>query len=353
MDIRGDIFKTLCWVTALIVTLPLYAQKQAPKQVQKQESFRIVSYNVENLFDCENDPLTEDDSFTPEGEHQWIEKKYKNKINNISRAITAAGEWETPAIIGLCEVENDKVLDDLFHHTQLKKNPYQYIHKDSPDRRGVDVALAYLPEKFKVLNQQFHQVNTGENEKPTRDILEVSGIIPNEDTLHIFVNHWPSRYGGELESEQKRINAALLLLQKIDSLYSTLHGQCNIVIMGDFNDYPYNESIKKTLGARNPKEGITAYGLYNLCEQFVEKGDIGTHKFGGEWGVLDQFIVSATLLDSQGKTWTSPDLTHICQEDFLLTEDKTGKAPKRSFKGTFYNYGYSDHLPIVLDLKLK
>lgn len=317
-------------------------------QAQSLVTIRIVSYNVENLFDCENDSLTDDDSFTPEGDHQWTEGKYKNKINNISRAITAAGEWEKPVIIGLCEVENEKVLVDLLQHTQLKACGYQFVHKDSPDQRGVDVALAYQPSSFRLIHEDFIRVDM-ENDRPTRDILHATGCLKNGDTLHLFVNHWPSRYGGELESEHKRFKAAQTLRAVTDSLFNK-NPNCNIVIMGDFNDYPYDASIKKYLGAENPGSVIYPRKLYNLCEQFVGKGDIGSHKFGGEWGVLDQFIVSGSLLDKHNGIHTSVDKVKICQEDFLLKEDKTGKAPKRSFMGTFYAYGYSDHLPITLDL---
>ncbi len=342
-----NIWRKVSWLAILImVSCPLYAQRP--------DTLRIVSYNVENLFDYENDPITEDDAFTPEGEYQWIEKKYKNKINNLSRAITAAGGWHKPAIIGLCEIENKKVLNDLFNHTQLKGSGYQFIHQDSPDRRGVDVALAYLPDQFRVINQRFHQVKQErEDDKPTRDILEATGILPNKDTLHIFVNHWPSRYGGELESEHKRIGAARLLKGLIDSILS-VHPKGRIICMGDYNDYPYNTSIKEVLQVVHPQESkIKGKALYNLCAQFDGRSDLGTHKFGGEWGVLDQFIVTGILLDKKEKTHTSLDKVHICQEDFLLTEDKTGKAPKRAFRGTFYAYGYSDHLPIYMDLIIK
>lgn len=343
--IASHIFRhTILWASLLITSPALLA-------AEKEECVRIVSYNVENLFDTENDPLTDDDAFTPEGDHQWIEKKYKNKVNNLSRAITAAGGWETPILIGLCEIENERVLNDLFHHTQLRMHGYQFVHKDSPDLRGVDVALAYLPEKFKVFNTQFLKVEIV-GDKPTRDILLASGILPNKDTLHVFVNHWPSRYGGELESEHKRIKAAQTLRQATDSLMR-IYRAPKIIIMGDFNDYPYNSSIKEHLGATIPPKNIVGKQLYNLSSQFVGLGDMGTHKFGGEWGVLDQFIVSGALLNHKGKTYTSLDKVKICQEDFLLKDDKTGKAPKRAFRGTFYAYGYSDHLPIYLDIILK
>lgn len=318
---------------------------------QPQESIRIVSYNIENLFDYENDPNTDDDSFTPEGDHNWTQGKYKNKINNLSRAITAAGDWKIPAIIGLCEVENDKVLTDLFQHTQLKTHGYKFVHKDSPDQRGVDVALAYLPDHFRLIKEEFYYVKIIDG-RPTRDILHATGILTNGDTLHVLVNHWPSRYGGELESESKRFSAADVLRSVTDSLLIA-NESSNIVIMGDFNDYPYNASIKQHLCAEKPVKNSLHDALYNLCEQFSEKGDIGSHKFDGQWGMLDQFIVSGAMLDKQSSTYTSESDVRICQEKFLLKEDKTGEAPKRSFMGTFYAYGYSDHLPIYIDIKLK
>ncbi len=338
------IFLLSCLCCHTVATLPCFAEGKGT------ETIRIVSYNVENLFDCEDDPLTDDNAFTPEGEYQWTEGKYKNKLNNISRAITAAGGWTKPVIIGLCEVENKKVLTDLTQRTQLKTCGYQFVHKDSPDQRGVDVALAYLPDRFRIIKEDFIPVPIVEG-RPTRDILHATGVLFNGDTLHIFVNHWPSRYGGELESEHKRIAAAKALRNVTDSLQNA-HSQCNIIIMGDFNDYPYNASIKEVLGAGKPTSQIPDRKLYNLCEQFAERGDMGSHKFGGEWGMLDQLIVSAPLLDPKHTIHTSPYDVHICEEDFLLKEDKTGKAPKRAFMGAFYAYGYSDHLPIFLDLDI-
>lgn len=338
------IYLLTCLCCHTMAPLPCFAEGKGT------ETIRIVSYNVENLFDCEDDPLTDDNAFTPEGEYQWTEGKYKNKLNNISRAITAAGGWTKPVIIGLCEVENKKVLTDLTQRTQLKVCGYQFVHKDSPDQRGVDVALVYLPSLFKIIRDDYIHVPIEEG-RPTRDILHATGILFNGDTLHVFVNHWPSRYGGELESEHKRFTAAKALRKVTDSLQNA-QPRCNIIIMGDFNDYPYNASIKEVLGAEKPTSHPSKQKLYNLCEQFVERGDVGSHKFGGEWGMLDQLIVSGPLLDTKHSIHTSVYDIHICQEDFLLKEDKTGKAPKRAFMGAFYAYGYSDHLPIFLDLDI-
>lgn len=315
------------------------------------ESFRIISYNLENLFDCVDDSLTSDESFTPTGDHEWTEAKFWVKINNLSRAITAAGEWQTPILIGLCEVENAKVVSDLLYHTQLREVGYQFVHKDSPDLRGVDVALVYHPQRFHLIAEEFIPVHITDG-KPTRDILHATGILTNGDTLHVFINHWPSRYGGELESEEKRMAAASTLRNATDALFAK-NARSKIIIMGDFNDYPDNNSLIHGLCAVSPQKSYIFDQLYNLSYPIHEKGDIGSHKFGGKWGMLDQFIVSGALLDSEASCFVQQDGMKICQEKFLLKESATGYAPKRAFLGTLFAYGYSDHLPIYIDLTIK
>ena len=324
----------------MIFSMPIMAQK-----------LRVISYNLENLFDCENDSITNDDSFTPEGAHEWTENKYRYKLNNLSKAITAAGEWEYPGIIGLCEVENAKVVSDLIHKTQLNICGYHYVHKDSPDRRGVDVALLYQPQQFQLIDTQFLNVDLGDDSR-TRDILHATGKITNGDTLHIFVNHWPSRYGGELESKPKRNKAAQTLRNSIDSLFKTSQ-KCKIIIMGDFNDYPDDESLHSILQAQTPTNDIQSDQLYNLAIPLNEKGKNGSHKFGGEWGMLDQIIVSGPLLQATSQSQIEQLELKICQENFLFKESTTGKNPKRSFLGTFFAYGYSDHLPVYIDINLR
>ncbi len=310
---------------------------------------RIVSYNVENLFDCEDDPDTQDDSFTPEGAHQWTPQKYRAKLNNAARAITAAGGWETPIVIGLCEIENACVLQDLLYRTQLRTDGYRFVHKESPDRRGIDVALAYQPSHFQLIHEEFLPV-VFPGGRPTRDILYAAGILTNGDTLHAFVNHWPSRYSGELETDKHRMEAAQTLREKTDSLLSAnIHAK--IIIMGDFNDYPDNESMLLGLCAQSPKTEIRPDRLYNLGYEIHEIGERGSHKFGGKWGMLDQFIVSGSLLLPDSRTHTTHDGLQICNEPFLLKKDASDFAPKRAFLGTFFAYGYSDHLPIFIDLQ--
>lgn len=329
----------VCLLNLLVLSTPLFAK-----------NLRIISYNLENLFDCENDSTTQDESFTPEGDHQWTENKYRYKLNNLSKAIAAAGEWEYPGIIGVCEVENSKVVSDLIYKTQLKICGYRYVHKNSPDRRGVDVALLYHPEQFQLICTQFLNVDLGEESK-TRDILYASGKLENGDTLHLFVNHWPSRYGGELESKHKRNMAAETLRTCIDSLLSK-SPDCKIVIMGDFNDYPDDESLHLILNAKAPSKLIETNQLYNLAFPLNEMGKQGSHKYSGEWGMLDQMIVSGSLLMSNSKSKIKPSGLTICKESFLLKDGASGAIPKRAFLGTFFAYGYSDHLPIYIDLEI-
>ena len=231
------------------------------------------------------------------------------------------------------------MVSDLIHQTQLKICGYQYVHKDSPDRRGVDVALLYQPQQFQLIQTQFLKVDLGAELK-TRDILHATGLISNGDTLHIFVNHWPSRYGGELESQPKRNKAAQTLRTCIDSLFNTSPFS-KIVIMGDFNDYPTDKSMEKLCS-----EGK----LRNLMKG--KKG--GTYRYRGEWGILDQFLVSERLLKKKGSIRTSFRKAQILYHDFLLVEDEKygGEKPFRTYNGMKYQGGFSDHLPVSLDLEI-
>jgi endonuclease/exonuclease/phosphatase family metal-dependent hydrolase len=241
------------------------------------------------------------------------------------------------------EVENDSVINNLLQKTALQSVGYHFLHQDSPDLRGLDVALIYLPEKFNVIHTQYLRVAT--KTKPTRDILFASGILPNNDTLHLFVNHWPSRYNDESE----RYIAAKTVKQVTDSLFNA-NVKSNIIIMGDFNDQPSDSSLTQGLGVINEWTKKTSGRLYNLCARFEEMKQTGTYKYKGEWQVLDQFIVSGELLNNQSSTYTSSELVYIGNFPFLLEKDKAGKTPKRSFRGNFFTNGFSDHLPIYLDL---
>lgn len=315
----------------------------------------IVSYNVENLFDCKDDTLKNDQEFLPEGGYHWTPNKYKDKLANISRVITTIGGWKTPILVGLYEVENEKTLTDLTKYSPLKNLRYKFIHAESPDRRGIDVALLYEPKQFKLLTSDFFQIIFPDNKRSkTRDILYASGKLPNGDTLHVFVNHFPSRLGGEKKSEPKRIYVASVLRNKVDSIRS-LSPKANILIMGDFNDYPTNKSMQETLGAKKISAPIDTDNLYNLVYHFQEKGDIGSNKYRGIWGMLDQIIVTGNMLLPENTLYTNEKNMYICQESFLLEDDTTllGKKPFRTYIGKKYHGGYSDHLPIYVDIIVK
>lgn len=316
-----------------------------------RKNFRIVSYNVENYFDLVNDSTTADEEYLPGGMRSWNNDKYRTKQGNIAKVITAIGQWQPPAVVGLCEVESDKALSDLTRYSPLKNLNYQYIHYESSDFRGIDVALLYQKDQFKPLYSEPIAIQYEGKPFKTRDILYVNGIIvETNDTLHLFVCHMPSRLGGEMESESKRINVAQHIRNKVNDIYSS-SATPNIVIMGDFNDHPSNKSMVETLDANPLNEGFENDKLYNLAFRLEEKGK-GTHKFQGEWGMLDQIIVSGVLLNPNQNVRTTPDDLQIFDADFLLETDNAflGKMPKRTYIGMKYNDGFSDHLPIYIDL---
>jgi len=320
---------------------------------QSQDSYKLLFYNVENLFDTYNDSLKNDEEFLPEGERNWNKSKYYSKLQHIYKVIVAVGEWNPPAIIGLCEIENRKVLHDLTQNTPLVKYEYEIIHQESPDLRGIDVALLFRKELFNPIQSEFIAINFPNNPKSkTRDILYVKGIANETDTIHVFVNHWPSRWGGQLESEEKRLFVATVLKSKVDSLFK-ISSSTNIIITGDFNDYPDNKSMREVLKARHEFENIKELNLYNLSSYLSKnKKEVGSQKYQGQWGILDQFIVSGRLLQTNNKIYTTLNDVHIFNADFLLEPDEGyyGYKPYRTFIGYRYNGGFSDHLPTYLIL---
>ena len=328
----------------------IFAQEN--KDYESNKSIRVMFYNVENLFDTKNDSIKNDDEFLPNQGKFWTPKKYYTKINQISKVIAAVGGWTPPAIIGLCEVECRYALNTLTKYSPLKNLNYKIIHKESPDFRGIDVALLYQEKKFNpILFKAIAIKFPFAPEKTTRDILYVKGRTKNKDTLHVLVNHWPSRWGGQLKSEIKRVYVASVLKKTTDSIFNT-DVNAKIIIMGDLNDYPYNKSITETLMAKGDFSDIKANKLYNLAAYIQENTKIGSHKHKGVWGVLDQIIISGSLLNKKAKTYTTIENAHIFDADFLLTDDEAylGKQPFRTYLGFRYIGGYSDHLPVYLDL---
>jgi exonuclease III len=317
----------------------------------KRGEFRIMFYNVENLFDIYDDSLKQDDDFLPEGSKHWNYRRFTDKLNKLYKVIIAVGGWEPPEIIGLCEIENNYILKKLINDTPLSKHEYGIVHRDSPDIRGIDVALLFRKDKISLLQEDFLEIIFPRDSlKKTRDILYFKGLALRKDTLHIFVNHWPSRHGGQLETEAYRVYVSSVLKEKVDSLFNT-NEKSKIIITGDFNDEPENKSIAETLSAKSYVDSVKSDRLYNLSYNLQDNKKSGTCKYKFNWQMYDQFIVSGALI-------TTPELkasltdSHIFKADFLFEDDDiySGIRPYRTYRGYNYTGGFSDHLPVYLDL---
>jgi len=322
--------------------------------IYAQNGFRVMFYNTENLFDCDHDSLKNDTEYLPSSMRAWHYGRYKQKINNIAKVIAAVGEWTPPVLVGLCEVENNRVMDDLVKYSSLKEFEYRYIMTNSRDERGIDVALLYQRGSFRLLHQESVRIFFQEKgRKPTRDILYASGLVSTGDTLDVFVIHFPSRAGGERESEPARKFVASVLKQKTDSL-SLYRFHPNILIMGDFNDGHKSVAISKTLGAVSPNSLISDHSLYDLFIQSGDKISHGTYKYQGEWETIDHIIVSGYLLQKKEGFFVKGSMAHVPSLSFLMEKDEkyTGYCPFRTYVGMKYHGGFSDHLPIFVDFSL-
>lgn len=311
---------------------------------------RVMFYNVENLFDPFNDSLTRDDEFTPDGARHWTWNKMEKKINGIFKVIMAVGEFDPPVIVGFCEVENGFVMHRLIKETPLSKFDYRMVHRESPDPRGIDVALIYRPDRFQLLEKDFFRVVfPDEPTRRTREILYAKGLM-SKDTLHVFVNHWPSKFGGELESESGRYAAAYTLKHKVDSI-RVFYPDARILIMGDLNDEPESDPVVKGFGACLTDDTLCNNNFVNITAILKQKGQ-GSYKYQGVWGIIDQIIVSRSLLTKKHKLYTTPARASIFSADFLLESDDAfvGKKPFRTFQGYRHHGGFSDHLPVYIDL---
>jgi hypothetical protein len=300
---------------SLIFSLPILAENS---------SLRIVSYNVENLFDTQHDTLKNDSSFLPEGMHHWTYRRYQTKIDRIAQVLVNIGGWESVPLVGLCEVENARCLRNLCY--KLRRFHYKYVHYDSPDERGVDVALLYDSTRLSILNS--HALSLSLDGDATRDILYVSALYEQRDTVHVMMCHLPSQLGGASNTDWKRQRAKSLIQSQIDSIF-LLHPSANIVVMGDMNT--------------SAQDDLT--GMVNLMIPIQKMGQ-GTHKYQGIWSCLDQFYVSQSIASKATATIFSP--RWLLEEDAKYLDYK----PHRTFIGFRYNDGYSDHLPIVLHLRL-
>ncbi|MCE5348061.1 MAG: endonuclease [Bacteroidales bacterium] len=310
---------------------------------------RLMFYNVENLFDIYDDTLKDDDEFLPGGTKRWNLTRYNRKIDLLYKTLVAAGEWDTPDIVAFSEIENRKVLADLVSGTYLSKFKYGIVHEDSPDQRGIDVCLIYRKDCAEVIDYRYWIPSDVKREDFTsRSILYVKFLIKS-DTIHLIVNHWPSRRGGVLAGEGLRVNIASMVREKADSIIRSSPVEAKIIILGDFNSTPDDREIKSLILPSD--SGII---LKNLSEYLSDKG-LGTYRYMGTWELIDQIIVSEMLITCKNGLYTGSEMVTIFKPRFLLKKDPKypGFSPYSTYRGYRYQGGYSDHLPVMLDLKIR
>lgn len=311
---------------------------------QSDNSISLVWYNVENLFDTIDDPTTNDDEYLPSAPKQWNSWKYWSKLNRIAKVLRNSTGWKAPDIIILGEIENNEVLYHLSTRAPLSGTTYRIIHYDSPDRRGIDVGILYNPDVIHMYQSDTIGIHFPQHpEIKTRSILHAVGFTSNQDTIHVYGVHWPSRWGGQEESEWKRLYAAETLQRDIDSTMKNCPN-ARIIIAGDFNDGPNDRSVSHLC---EPDSASTP--LINAMRSMDTRR--GTHRYGGIWEYLDQWIYSPELSD--GPLFV--DTTYVYWNSFMMDspEDEFTTRPRRSWRGNMFTSGYSDHLPIVLLLNRK
>lgn len=335
-------------ILAVSVLISIIITSFAEGGFSKKRNITVVFYNVENLFDTKNDLGERDGEFTPEGANKWTEERYAKKLEDISKVLSSVNKNELPEIIGLCEIENRKVLDDLVRTQMLKKGDYEIEHFESPDYRGIDCALLYRPDEFKVIKSIPVSIAFADDpEYTTRDILYVKGETRNREEFHIFVNHWPSRIGGLEQTEPKRMAVAQLLKSKIDSVQK-VNSKANILVMGDMNDEPSNKSLSEVLAAKSPD--VKNAALVNLMYP-IHANKKGSYNYRGTWNMLDNIVVSAGLLDNEGFQCVDKH-GYVFREKWMEYEDKNnGVTPNRTYGGPNYYGGVSDHFPVFINLK--
>ena len=338
-------------ILASIVLFCLTVSTQVEAQNRKLVPYAIAFYNLENLFDTINNNGNYDLEFSPVGDKKWDGKKYHAKLENLAKVLSLLAK-ETcplgPAVIGVSEVENRSVLEDLVKTGDLASMNLSIVHYDSPDLRGIDVALLYNPKLFTVTSSKPYRLTLPN--KPnyrTRDQLLVSGLLGGE-RFHFIVNHWPSRRNGEKSSRYLRVAAAELCKHIADSIRAA-DPEAKVVIMGDLNDDPANASVKKTLDAKGKIKDVKPEGLFNPMVTLRDAG-VGTLGYQGSWNIFDQIIISGNMVGKDKSTfqfWKA----EIFNRDFLM--EQTGKYkgyPLRTFSDNTFINGYSDHFPVLIYL---
>lgn len=311
---------------------------------------RIAFYNVENLFDTKDDPATQDEEFLPDGSKHWTKDRYQLKLKHLAEVIAA---MDYPVILGVAEVENEQVLKDLISQKSLEGKGYRILHDDSPDARGIDVALLYRAPFFTPFMEESLELNLGSH-TTTREILKVGGTLGSpRDTLYFLVNHWPSRGGGLSKTAPRRKKAAALARASVDELLSQ-DSKARIIVMGDFNDEPTNESLFKVLEANGKEETLDQNDLFNPMYA-LQRQRKGSYRFRDKWNMLDQIILSQSLLSSSNEhIYYRPESARIFDDEMLLQQNgKYAGHLNRTFAGDKYLGGYSDHLPVYIELVVR
>ena len=336
----------------VLTALALYALNNGYAQ-KRVKVIAVGFYNCENFFDNEHDPNKLDEDFTPTGSYHYTTDIYKQKVFNIATVIQKMATDVTPdgpAIIGLAEVENDKVLNDLIQHPAIKHRGYKYVWFYTPDVRGISTAMLYNPKYLKVLSAEPLHVplETINEKRPTRNVLHISGILAG-DTVHILVNHWPSRTGGEGASRPKRELAASVDKRIIDSLQA-INPATKILVMGDLNDNPTDASVIKVLNAKADVDEIKTTDIYNPWINLYKKGR-GTESYRGEWNLIDQIMLSGSFIENKNDKWKFYK-QEIFNKDFLQYHFGENKGlPHRSFTvANVWDNGFSDHFPVLVYL---
>lgn len=306
------------------------------------QEFSVMFYNVENLFDTVDDTTKNDDEFLPSGSRRWTGTRYRKKIAGVSRVLAAAGEWELPAVVGLCEVENEKVVKDLAYSTLLSAGNYGIVHRESPDPRGIDLALLFRREFFRIEAVRSWVPERSEDSRwESRNLLYVK-MIMDDDTLHVILCHLPSRRGGLLAAEKLREEMAELVRFKTDSVRNA-SADASVIVMGDFNARPDDKIMTEMAGDEllvNAAKGLSA-------------GGEGSYRFQGTWEVIDQILMTTAMTDGSGSFMAEPGSFRCVSAPFMLTVDPDypGKKPFATYGGFRWAGGYSDHLPVMITVR--
>lgn len=336
--------------TLTLIAIVLSAIMVACAQNSKKEAV-IAFYNLENLFDTEDDPLTNDAEFLPTGKNQWTPERYQHKLNNMASVICLIGQEKGGVVvIGVSEIENRKVLEDLVATEKLKPLNLGVAHHDSPDRRGVDVAFLYSKERFQVLDTKAYPVITDDTSFRTRDHFMMTGVIDNTDTVSFVVMHWPSKSGGEQRSLPKRIAAAEAARRIADEVLAK-NINANLIFMGDLNDNPTAKSLKEYFKPKVKMKDLQKGDLFNPMWKMYQDG-IGTYAYRDNWEVIDQMILSYNLINPARENSYKYVTTKVFRRNFMITQSGSYTGyPYRTFAGGSFQGGYSDHFPVYLILE--